>query len=114
LGIPLTMIPDPLPGVPSRARPASAIKEGAFVAWIPASEKGPDSDLFKSRLVANMYRAMSLVPDAVRASEALMVAHYVPYEKVPIYTDADHDRALGKSQMELVAARVSYLNDCLY
>jgi hypothetical protein len=114
LGIPLTEIPDSLPGLPSCARPASAIKEGAFVAWIPAAEKGPDSDLFKSRLVANMYRAMSLVPDAVRASESLMVAHYVPYKKVPIYTDADHDRALGKSQMELVAARVSYLNDCLY
>ena len=114
LGIPLTEIPEPAPGTPLRLRPVSAIKEDAFVPWIPAGEKGPDSEVFKSRLVVNMYRAMSLVPDAVRASETLMNTHYIPYEKVPIYTDADHDRAINKSQMELVAARVSYLNDCFY
>ena len=78
--------------------------------WIPAGEVGEDSELFGVGLVPNMQRAMSLVPDAVRAAQDLMTAHYMPYERVPLYSDADHDRALSKSQMELLAARVPFLN----
>jgi len=78
LGIPLKKIPDLLPSQPSRARPVSAVKNSALVACIPASAKESDSGLFKSRLVANLYRA------------------------------------LGKSQRQLVAAQVDYLNDYLY
>ena len=61
-----------------------------------------------------MQRAMSLVPDAARGAQDLMTAHYMPYERVPVYRDGDHGRALNKSQMELLAARVSFLNDCFY
>ena len=114
LGIPPRPLPDPAPGTPTRARPVSATIQGAFVPWIPASEDSEDSELFGTGLVPNMHRAMSLVPDAVRAAQSLMAAHYVPYALVPIYSDADHDRALSKSQMELLAARVSFLNDCFY
>ncbi|MFT7650913.1 MAG: hypothetical protein ACI9ON_000514 [Limisphaerales bacterium] len=114
LGTSLQPLPEPEPGIPTRARPVSAIREGAFVPWIPHSEVGEDSKLFGTGLVPNMHRAMSLVPDAVRAAQDLMAAHYMPYALVPIYGDADHNRALSKSQMELLAARVSFLNDCFY
>ena len=114
LGISPQPLPEPTGGTPTRARPSSAIREGAFVPWIPASEVGDDSKLFGVGLVPNMHRAMSLVPDAVRAAQDLMTAHYIPYERVPLYADSDHDRALSKSQMELLAARVSFLNDCFY
>jgi hypothetical protein len=107
-------LPAPVPGIPAGVRPLSAKLEGAFVAWIPAGDQSEDSKLFSARLVPNMQRAMSLVPDAVRAAQELMSAHYMPYERVPVYRDGDHGRALSKSQMELLAARVSFLNDCFY
>ena len=43
-----------------------------------------------------------------------MASHYFPYEQVPRYTDADHDYAIDKMQIELLAARVSMHNDCFY
>lgn len=114
LGIALQPLPNPVPGPVTHARPASAVKESTFVPWIPPGAPAEDSDLFGTGPVVNMYRAMSLVPDAVRAAQDLMTVHYLPYQQVPRYTDADHQRALDKSQMELLAARVSFLNDCFY
>jgi len=38
-------------------------------------------------------------------------AHYVPLAQIP---DPTFHRALGRPQMELVAARVSALNQCFY
>ena len=72
-------------------------------------------DLFDTRYwVPNVHRAFSLVPDATRTANDLMVSHYFRYEMVPRYTDADHDYAINKTQIELVALRVSRYNDCFY
>ena len=56
-------------------------------------------------------RALSLVPDEVRMLRRLSEAHYLPIEKIP---DPTCHRALDRMQMELVAARVSALNECFY
>ena len=61
-----------------------------------------------------VHRAFSLVPEATRIANDLMQSHYLPYEQVPFYSDADHSYAIGKMQMELVASRVSRHNDCFY
>ena len=113
LGLPLQPLPNPESGPVAHERPASAVKGNTFVPWIPPAA-AEENDLFGSGPIVNMYRAMSLVPDAVRAAQDLMTVHYMPYQQVPRYTDADHQRAIDKSQMEVVAARVSFLNDCFY
>jgi hypothetical protein len=63
--------------------------------------------------VPNVVRAMSLVPDAVRQLRELSAAQYLPLQQV---TDvrAEPGRALSRAQIELVAGRVSALNECFY
>jgi len=112
LGILPFPLPAPLPGAPSRHRPAGA-KGGT--AWVPMIEledaTGPESDLYAGGFVPNIIRALSLVPDEVRALRRVTEAHYVPVERI---ADPTARRALDRPQMELVAARVSALNECFY
>ena len=56
---------------------------------------------------------MSLVPDAVRTMKTLSTAQYVPIHAVGDITWSE-GRALDRRQIELVAGRVSALNDCFY
>ena len=59
-------------------------------------------------------RALSLVPDEVRMLRALAPSHYVPFERVTDPGFTPPGRALARPQMELIAARVSALNECFY
>jgi hypothetical protein len=113
LGIPTFPLPEPLPGEPSRRRP-EGVKEGK--AWVPMlapeDTSGPEADLYpEAPMIPNIMRALSLVPDQARALQRLSDAHYVPVGKI---TDPTHRRDLTRPQMELVAARVSALNECFY
>ena len=76
----------------------------------PESAKGPESDLFPGR-VGNVIRAMSLVPDEVRGLKDLSAAHYLPIESI---MDVTAGRAIDRTQIELIAGRVSALNKCFY
>jgi hypothetical protein len=73
--------------------------------------KGPDADILLFAHTPNVIRAMSLVPDAVRDLMTLSAVHYLPPERT---VDLREGRALGRPQMELVAGRVSALNECFY
>jgi hypothetical protein len=112
LGTPLHPLPDPIGGkAPSRLRPASARADGAWVPMIPADEaKGSEADLWRGR-APNVFRAMSLVPDAVRDLKYLLAAHYVEMGKVG---DPGASRTLSRPQIELIAGRVAALNECFY
>ncbi|MDG2278517.1 MAG: alkylhydroperoxidase-related (seleno)protein [Pseudomonadales bacterium] len=117
LGLPLRDVPVPRSGEPARNRPTTARKEDSYVPMIPQDGlQGDYSNLYdlSSRFVPNVHRAFSLVPEATRCADDLMASHYFPYEQVPAYTDADHDYAINKVQMELLASRVSIRNDCFY
>jgi hypothetical protein len=110
LGIPAFPLADPLPGRPPRRLP-EGLREGT--AWVPllAPEDlhGPESDLYGgSRFVPHIVRALSAVPDHVRALRRWSDAHYVAL------TDFEARRAIDRMQIELVAARVSALNQCFY
>ena len=115
LGIDLLPLPTPEAGEPTRIRP-DGLASGT--AWVPmmtlaGSRKGPNSDLFEGLPVApNVIAAMSLVPDAVRDLKTLSNAHYVP--TIEVANPTFHGRALDRSQIELVAGRVSALNECFY
>ena len=101
---------DPIPGAPSGHRP-QGLTEG--VAWVPMlapeDASGPDADLYGgSSFVPHIVRALSLVPDHVRTLRSWSAAHYVAL------TDLTARRAIDRPQIELVAARVSALNQCFY
>ena len=108
-------LPEPLPGAPTRARPAEAIDEGYFVPTIPyAVGARPELALFDpDAFVPNVGRGLSLVPAAVRTARDLMAAHYMTYAQVATDWEAP-DRPIDRSQIELVAARTSAKNDCFY
>jgi len=114
LGIPLFPLPDPLPGPPTRHRPASAKAGTAWVPMIaPEDASGPEADLYPpAPVIPNIVRALSLVPDAVRLLVRSSDAHYLPIAEIP--NPAARRGALDRMQTELVAARVSALNQCFY
>jgi hypothetical protein len=58
-------------------------------------------------------RAMSLVPDELRAHLELEIAHYTRLDKLFDY-QYQHHEGLTRPQTEVVAGRVSALNDCFY
>ncbi len=109
LGLPPEPLPEPLPGEPSRYRPPGAEPDGAWVPMLKAA-RGAEADLWKPP-TGNVIRAMSLVPDEVRNLLDLSSAHYVPMEE---FMNLEFRRALSRPQMELVAGRVSALNECFY
>lgn len=100
---------------PSRYRPETA--ETTAEAWVPMVDVEnagtPEADLWPSGKTGNVVRALSLVPDEVRTLKDLSAAHYLEMKYVR-QPGVDAGRALKRSQMELVAGRVSALNECYY
>ncbi|OED38560.1 hypothetical protein AB833_19280 [Chromatiales bacterium (ex Bugula neritina AB1)] len=96
-------------------KPATAgVTDQAWVPMVPEINEGtPEADLWPSGKTGNVVRAMSLVPDEVRSLKDLSAAHYLPMSLVR-QAGVDAGRALHRSQMELVAGRVSALNACYY
>ena len=116
LGIARPALPEPVPGEPSRYRPAKA-RRG--LAWLPTlepedvgdGEPNPYGDK-TGELVANIHRGMSLVPAEVAAFFELDDAIYLPQFALKDF--ATEYRAIDHAQMELIAARVSLINRCRY
>jgi len=111
LGIAPEPLPAPRAGEPSRERPPAA-HEGA---WVPllAMDSAQARELFEGRpRVPNVARALSLVQDAVLQLKELSETHYLPLDDVIDPRARMH--ALTRAQMELVAGRVSALNECFY
>jgi hypothetical protein len=112
LGVDPHPLPAPEPGETTRHRPVGTVSDEAWVPMLPAAaSSGPEADLFPSARVPNVARAMSLVPDCVRMLKQLSAAHYLPMEQV---IDPKARRTLDRAQMELLAGRVSALNECFY
>jgi hypothetical protein len=115
VGVPMHPLPPPIPGEPSRRRPAQAQMDVSWVPMIPnGQETGPDADVYWEQPVPNVARAMSLVPDEVRSSmHVLMGAHYLEFAQAMDPT-SNGGRAISRAQIELLASRVSALNECFY
>jgi hypothetical protein len=113
LGLPPFPLPRPLGGEPSRYLPASARPSSAWVPMIaPEDAAGPEADLYPlGAMVPNIMRTLSLVPVEVRVLHKLAAAHYLSVEQIG---DPTARRTLDRMQTELVAARVSALNQCFY
>jgi hypothetical protein len=114
LGLPLEPLPEPIAGEPTRYRPAHAIEGTGFVPMIPADGNvGPEADLWPEGANANVLRAFSSVPDAVRDWMAVGAAQYLSMAGMQIFA-GDTGRSIDRMQIELVAARVSSHNECFY
>jgi len=110
MGLPLEDLPPPLPGEPTRIRPEGLVENEA---WVPIQEA--------SRVAAEIglpggqapfvIRALSLVPAEVRAWQDLSQVQYLGTDAMMSFEKV---RALNRSQIELVAGRVSALNECFY
>lgn len=117
LGVPPARLSAPVDGAPSKQRPATARVERAWVPQIPAGAEGGDDwrALYGDRpLVAQIGRALSLVPAEVRMLQAFSGPHYMVLDHVSDPSYSTPGRALDRLQTELVASRVSAINECFY
>jgi hypothetical protein len=114
LGLDILPLPAAEPGSPSRYRPEGARPGSAWVPWIePIGADASEAGIYPSdRPPANIMKAMSLVPDEVRSFFDLVTHQYLPGA---VMRDFSREyRAISHAQIELLAARVSALNRCLY
>jgi hypothetical protein len=114
MGLPLEPLPAPVAGEPSRYRPPGAKPSAAFVPIVSGRDaKGAEADLYDGLPVAaNVLSALSLVPDEVRQLDELSAAHYLPRRDMMHFDRSP--RAISRAQIELLAGRVSALNECFY
>jgi len=98
-GVELEPLPEPAAGEPSRIRPDDVGDDGAYVP-MTVPKRG-----------ANVARAMSLVPDAVRLFFGLEQFFYASGAD---FEELAWDRPLARPQVELLAVRASVVNECFY
>ncbi|REJ73390.1 MAG: hypothetical protein DWQ36_02255 [Acidobacteria bacterium] len=115
LGIGPAPLPEPEGGEPSQYEPQGLAWEDAWVPMIlPANLGEAERDLYGDP-TGNVVRALSAVPDEVRAMKALSAAQYIAIEQMRDYVGGERvGRAISRAQMELVAGRISALHECFY
>jgi len=112
LGFAKQALPAPKSGTPSRYRPKEARANQHWVPTIAWGEHGPnEADYFVGN-PSNIRMAMTLVPDETRSFFDLCIAQYLPG---PAMFDFGREyRAISHAQIELLAGRVSAINQCTY
>jgi hypothetical protein len=112
LGVASRPLPAPLPGAPSRYRPAEARQHEAWAPNIAWDEHGPNEADYFAGPPANIRRALTLVPDEARSFFDLVSHQYLPG---PAMRDFGREyRAITHAQIELLAGRISAINQCTY
>ena len=113
LDLDLEPLPDPLPGQPSRIRPPEAEQRDSWPAIVPKDGLNPGDEMLYGPMQwgANVISALSLIPENVRWLHDLSEGHYLSFKEMRM---PDPLRAISRPQIELIAARVSSLNECFY
>lgn len=94
----LDPLPEPVPGEPAPAVDEKAVKTNAWVATV-----GP----------AVAPSALSALPNEKAAQAALAARWYLTDDVIHKY-DVEPGREITRPQMEFVAARTSWLNECFF
>ena len=102
MGLPDYSIPSPQPGEPTKVLNPEVIDEGA---WLPITKAEQTVEDHGLPNVPNIARAMGLVPSGMMHFFGTMRAHY---------SLSGDDFGISRSQIELIAARVSSHNECFY
>ena len=113
IGVEETPLPSPQAGAPSNYHSPGSRKEAA---WVPITEPEDvvesDGTLYPSNKVGYIHRALSAVPETKRDYWRMAEAHYLLGGSV--YDFAADARAISRPQIEVIAARLSALHQCLY
>ena len=113
LGLPLELLPKAIPGGVSGYFPSQAMIDIGFVPMLPSDGAvDKEADLWTG-WAPNVVRALSVVPDAVRSWIDVSAAQYLSMGDL-VRLKEDESRAIDRPQMELVAGRVSAINECFY
>jgi hypothetical protein len=113
LGLPARALPAPKDGEPTRYRPAGARKQAAWLPLVePEDAVEADGPMYPSPKAGYIYRGLSLVPQSLRDYWSLANCHYLPGHVV--YQFDQSIRAISRPQVEIIAARVSALHQCVY
>lgn len=114
LGLDLEPLPTPKDGEITRYQPARLSEDIGFVPTVPPDGAvGNEADLWPPNRTANVVRALSLVPNALRDWRAIASAQYLSFAGMQNFVK-DEARSLTRMQMELIAGRVSAVNECFY
>lgn len=114
LGLPLQPLPAARAGEPDRRLPDVLSEDIGWVPTVPPhGAVGREAGLWPLGRSANVIRALTLVPQALRDWLELASAQYLSIEGMRNFV-RDPARAIDRKQMELVAARVSAVNGCYY
>ncbi len=114
LGLSPEPLPEPITGEPSRYRASQAERGTGFVAMIPVNGAvGKEADLWANGRSGNVLRALTLVPNAMREWMKVADEQYLSMKKMTQFASFS-DRAINRMQIELVAGRVSSINECFY
>ena len=113
LDLPLEPLPAPLAGESSRRRPTGARQGDGWLAITPPDALDPeDEGLYEGApFAANVLTALSLVPGNLPWLADLSHAHYLSYVEM---RETGKLRGIDRAQQELIASRVSVLNECFY
>ena len=93
IGLPLPALPEAVAGSPSFEKSEDVVEAGA---WLPIARQGR----------ANILRSLSLVPAASRLFFGAFGRSY--------YMRPDAEFRISRQQVELIASRVSAVNECFY
>jgi hypothetical protein len=113
LGVDARALPEAIGGAPRRHRPAGAKTHDHWVDTLfPQDLTERDIDPYSGGPSANIHKAMSLVPEEVVGFFDLAGTHYLTgAQMAEVMVDP---RAIDRAQIELLAARVSAINQCVY
>ena len=113
LGLALEPLPEPVAGEPSLQRPPEAEQRHSWPPIVPKHGLNPGDDMLYGPMEwgANVISALSLIPENVRWLHDLSEGHYLSFAEM---RQPDPLRAISRPQIELIAARVSALNECFY
>jgi hypothetical protein len=121
VGVPLHPLPTAENGKPHRRRPKTVRQRGE--AWVPMIHpKDLEGELdtaeeqtlasYWGGVPANIRRALSLVPEEAYEWFRLVEVQYLPAKAMRDFSN--EYRAITHAQIELIAGRVSVLNQCFY
>ncbi len=115
IGVSLRPLPAARNGQPSRVRPRVARKEMAWVPTVPNLPEGGEeaAEIYGEDYRPYIIRSLSLVPDEMHRHLELEEVQYLPMKSILI-KDFQHHEGFTRSQVELIAGRISACNECFY
>ncbi len=118
IGVEMRALPSVKAGEPSRVRPATATHEKAWADTVPGGSAGGDEAIYiygtdQAEAAPFIYRSLSLVPDEAKGLVELGAAQYLEIQDF-MDLDFSYDPQITRAEVEVVAGRVSAINQCFY